>query len=81
MAMAEFMRDGHYMRHLRRMKRIYAGRGQALMTALESRGFDAYPAGLAVVVRLADGADDKRIARESYAYGIAPAPLSIWYCS
>ncbi|MCX5544790.1 PLP-dependent aminotransferase family protein [Paraburkholderia sp. CNPSo 3076] len=81
MAMAEFMRDGHYMRHLRRMKRIYAGRSQALMTALESRGFDAYPAGLAVVVRLADGADDKRIARESYAYGIAPAPLSVWYCS
>lgn len=34
-----------------------------------------------MVVRLSDGADDKTIAREAYAYGLAPAPLSIWYCS
>lgn len=81
MATAEFMRDGHYMRHLRRMKRIYAARSHALLAELESREFEAYPAGLAVVVRLPDDADDKRIAREAYAYGIAPAPLSGWYCS
>jgi DNA-binding transcriptional MocR family regulator len=31
MATAEFMRDGHYMRHLRRMKRIYAARSDALL--------------------------------------------------
>jgi GntR family transcriptional regulator/MocR family aminotransferase len=81
MATAEFMRDGHYMRHLRRMKRIYAARSDAVLAALGARGFHAYPAGLAVVVRLPDGADDKRIAREAYAYGLAPAPLSGWYCS
>lgn len=81
MATAEFMRDGHYMRHLRRMKRIYAGRSNALLTALETKGFEAYPAGLAVVLKLADGADDKTIAREAFAYGLAPAPLSGWYCS
>ncbi|BDB24529.1 transcriptional regulator [Cupriavidus sp. TA19] len=81
MATAEFMRDGHYIRHLRRMKRIYAGRSQALLAAVRSRGFHAYAAGLAVVARLPDGADDKRIAREAYAYGLAPAPLSGWYCS
>ncbi|MEM5427975.1 PLP-dependent aminotransferase family protein [Cupriavidus oxalaticus] len=81
MATAEFMRDGHYMRHLRRMKRIYAARSDAVLAALSARGFHAYPAGLAVVARLPDGADDKRIAREAYAYGLAPAPLSGWYCS
>ncbi|MCY1339778.1 hypothetical protein D9M68_281940 [compost metagenome] len=81
MATAEFMRDGHYMRHLRRMKRVYAARSLALLAALDSRGFEAYPAGLAVVMRLPDDADDKRIAREAYDYGLAPAPLSGWYCS
>lgn len=81
MATAEFMRDGHYMRHLRRMKRVYAARSDALLAALGARGFQAYPAGLAIVVRLPDGADDKRIAREAYACGLAPAPLSGWYCS
>ncbi|MGB3289332.1 MAG: PLP-dependent aminotransferase family protein [Burkholderiaceae bacterium] len=81
MATAEFMREGHYMRHLRRMKRIYAGRSQALLSAMQAHGFDAYLAGLALVVRLPDGVDDKAIAQEAYAYGLAPAPLSIWYCS
>jgi GntR family transcriptional regulator/MocR family aminotransferase len=33
------------------------------------------------VLRLADGVDDKTIAREAYAYGLAPAPLSRWYCT
>lgn len=81
MATAEFMRDGHYMRHLRRMKRIYAGRSNALLAALEAKGLEVYPSGLAVVVRLADGVDDRAIAREAYAYGLAPAPLSRWYCT
>lgn len=81
MATAEFMRDGHYLRHLRRMKRIYAARSQTLLAALEARQVHAYPAGLAVVVQLADGADDRRIAREAYAYGMAPAPLSAFYCA
>lgn len=80
-ATVDFMRDGHYMRHLRRMKRIYAGRSNALLSVLDAKGIEAYPAGLAVVVKLPDGADDKRIAQEAYAYGLAPAPLSIWYCS
>lgn len=80
-ATAEFMRDGHYLRHLRRMKRVYTQRSQTLLDALAARQFHAYAAGLAVIVQLPDGADDKRIAREAYAYGLAPAPLSPMYCS
>lgn len=78
-ATTEFMRDGHYLRHLRRMKRIYAARSSALLAHLEAEGLRGYAAGLAVVLQLPDGADDKAIAREAYAYGMAPAPLSIWY--
>lgn len=81
MATAEFMRDGHYMRHLRRMKRVYSSRSDALLSVLQRAGFDVYQAGLAVVINLADGADDVTIAREAYAYGLAPSPLSGWYCS
>lgn len=80
-ATTEFMRDGHYLRHLRRMKRVYAARSSALLANLEAAGLQGYPAGLAVVLRLPDGADDKAIAREAYAYGMAPAPLSVWYTS
>jgi GntR family transcriptional regulator/MocR family aminotransferase len=78
-ATTEFMRDGHYLRHLRRMKRVYAARTSALLTNLQAHGLHAYSAGLAVVVQLPDGANDKAVAREAYAYGMAPAPLSIWY--
>ncbi|WP_398464900.1 PLP-dependent aminotransferase family protein [Tardiphaga sp.] len=35
-ALAEFMRQGHLLRHLRRMRKIYAERQQALMTAITS---------------------------------------------
>ncbi|MFP3556186.1 PLP-dependent aminotransferase family protein [Paraburkholderia sp. SIMBA_049] len=80
MATAEFMLDGHYMRYLRRMKRIYAGRSDALLATLQTKGFDVYAVGLSVVLSLADGTDDTTIAREAYAYGLAPAPLSRWYC-
>jgi GntR family transcriptional regulator/MocR family aminotransferase len=80
-ATTEFMRDGHYLRHLRRMKRIYAARSHALLANLKAQGLHGYPAGLAVVVQLPDGADDKAVAREAYAYGMAPAPLSPFFSS
>ena len=79
-ATAAFMRDGHYMRHLRRMKRIYAARSQALQAALRARGYPVQPAGLGVVVWLPASACDTRIAREALAFGLAPAPLSTWFC-
>ena len=34
LALAEFMRDGHLLRHLRKMRRVYAARRQALMDAI-----------------------------------------------
>jgi GntR family transcriptional regulator/MocR family aminotransferase len=61
------------------MKRVYAARSSALLANLQAQGLHGYAAGLAVVVQLPDGADDKAVAREAYAYGLAPAPLSIWF--
>jgi GntR family transcriptional regulator/MocR family aminotransferase len=78
-ATAELMRDGHYLRHLRKMKRVYALRRDALQASLKQLGIIAYPAGLSMVVQLPGSADDTLIAREAAAFGLAPAPLSPWY--
>lgn len=81
LATAAFMRDGHYMRHLRRTKRIYAMQGEALLKCLRSHTMDVVIAGLGVLLRLPDGAPDLAIAREALPFGLAPTPLSIWHAS
>jgi len=80
-ATSQFMREGHYMRHLRRTKRIYAQRRDALTSCLESHGCRTSVAGLAVLLHLPAGAADHAIAEEALAFGIAPSPLSNWYVS
>src|SRR4051812_22412740 len=81
LATAAFMRDGHYLRHLRRTKRVYATQGELLLKCLRPRTKDAMIAGLAVLLRLPDGAPDISIARETLPFGLAPTPLSIWHAS
>ncbi|MGY3697734.1 GntR family transcriptional regulator/MocR family aminotransferase [Bradyrhizobium sp. USDA 3240] len=76
---AEFMRDGHYIRHLRRTKRTHGERRDALTAALRPWSNDVRVAGLAVMLALPDNADDIAIARQVLAHGLAPAPLSPWY--
>jgi GntR family transcriptional regulator/MocR family aminotransferase len=81
LATAEFMRDGHYLRHLRRTKRAYAAQGDALLKCLRSRTKNVTIAGLAAVLHLPHGASDLSIAREAASFGLAPTPLSLWYAS
>jgi GntR family transcriptional regulator/MocR family aminotransferase len=80
-ATAEFMREGHYMRHLRRTKRIYAQRSDALTSCLESHGCRTSAAGLIVLLHLPAGVADTAIANEAVAFGLGPSPLSLWYLS
>jgi len=81
LATAEFMRDGHYIRHLRHTKRVYAAQGDALLKYLRARAENVTISGLAAVLRLQDGASDLSIARESASFGLAPTPLSLWHAS
>ena len=81
LATAQFMRDGHYLRHLRRTKRAYAAQGEALLKCLSSRTKNVTIAGLAAVLQLPDGASDLSIARQAASFGLAPTPLSLWYAS
>lgn len=82
-AVAEFLRDGHYLRHLRRMKRLYAARREALLRCLGELAPNSMTirptAGLAVMVLLPASVSDVEIAARALAFGLAPAPLSAWY--
>lgn len=80
LALAEFLRDGHYLRHLRRMKRLYAARRDALVARLAGMPGVAV-AGLAVMLALPPGSDDTAIARRARTQGLAPGALSVWYAS
>lgn len=78
-AVAEFIRDGHYLRHLRRMKKLYVARRDRMKATFN----DATPvetmAGLAVLLRLPASAKDVDIATQATALDMAPRPLSLWY--
>lgn len=83
LAAAEFISEGHYLRHLRRTKRAYAAQRDALLQSLERRADEiaATTAGLAVLLRFNAIVPDITIVREMLAFGLAPAPLSVWYAS
>jgi GntR family transcriptional regulator/MocR family aminotransferase len=82
-AVAEFLRDGHYLRHLRHMKRLYAARREALLRSLGEMAPDSIKiqaaGGLAVVILLPRSASDADIAARALAFNLAPAPMSAWY--
>jgi GntR family transcriptional regulator/MocR family aminotransferase len=82
-AAAEFLREGHYLRHLRRMKRLYATRREVLLGCLSEVASDTLKveatAGLAVVTLLPSAVSDVDVALRALSFGLAPAPLSPWY--
>jgi GntR family transcriptional regulator/MocR family aminotransferase len=81
-AVAEFLREGHYLRHLRRMKRLYAARRETLLRCLREMASDSIKvqatAGLAVVTLLPEFISDVDIALRALQFGLSPAPLSPW---
>jgi GntR family transcriptional regulator / MocR family aminotransferase len=81
-AVAEFLREGHYLRHLRRMKRLYAARRETLLRCLGEMASDSIKvqatAGLAVVTFLPEFLSDVDIASRALQFGLSPSPLSSW---
>ncbi|KQV42622.1 PLP-dependent aminotransferase family protein [Massilia sp. Root335] len=82
-AVADFLQEGHYLRHLRRMKRLYAARRAALLHCLRAEAGGAIAvqatAGMAVVTRLPAGVSDVAVAARALRAGMAPVPLSPWH--
>jgi GntR family transcriptional regulator/MocR family aminotransferase len=83
-ALAEFIAEGHFARHLRRMRAVYAERRRALVSALareigESVQVVGEQAGMHLVALLPPGTDDRLVAVRAARRGISAAPLSSCY--
>jgi GntR family transcriptional regulator/MocR family aminotransferase len=78
---ADFIAEGHFARHVRRMRTLYAARQEALVRAArrELGGFvevEPSEAGLHLLGWLADGLDDQEVSAAAGAAGIEAPPLS-----
>jgi GntR family transcriptional regulator/MocR family aminotransferase len=78
-AVAQMLAEGHYLRHLRNMKRLYADRLSGLHRALAADFPLETVAGPIALLRLPSGVDDLALARRAPELGIAPSPLSPWF--
>jgi GntR family transcriptional regulator/MocR family aminotransferase len=82
--MAEFIREGHFARHIRRMRPIYAARRRALAAAVERElGNRATilgdAAGMHLTVLLRDPCDDRAVAAEAARRSLYVSALSDSY--
>jgi len=83
-ALAEFLRGGHFARHLRRMRSAYLERRDALLHGLarhcaEFLKIHNSDAGLHVTALLRDGIDDQDVVARLGRRGLAAIPLSTSY--
>ena len=81
---AEFMEQGLYAKHVRKMQTIYAERHQILRTEIESKlpgvlAAKPSPGGTFTVVTLVGGLDDVAVAKALAEAGIESSPLSPTY--
>ena len=82
-ALADFICQGHFARHIRKMRALYAERGQALLNAgkreleglLEIQRSDA---GMHLIGRLPEGMDDRAASSAASAAGVEVTPLSAY---
>jgi GntR family transcriptional regulator / MocR family aminotransferase len=81
----EFMQQGHFGRHMRRMRRLYAERKHSLIAALQAQfgaalRLDRSGTGLHLIAHLRAGADDAAFARAAHAAGLGAHALSAGPC-
>ncbi len=82
--LAQFIQEGHFEAHLRRMRRVYRARRTALLEALARElGNLAEPgpneAGLYLLVRLAPGIDEGAVAQRAAKLGVAVYSAEPYY--
>jgi GntR family transcriptional regulator / MocR family aminotransferase len=82
--MTDFIREGHFARHIRRMRMLYMERRSELVKAIRAQMGDGIEvvgdqAGMHLVVLLPAGADDVAVSRKAAQRGICAMPLSACY--
>ncbi|MFG6202528.1 PLP-dependent aminotransferase family protein [Nonomuraea sp. JJY05] len=80
-ALTDFIADGHFARHVRRMRALYAGRGAALVQAARQEldgllSVTPAHAGMHVIGWLPQDRDDRAAARQAAAYDVDVQSLS-----
>ncbi|WP_312439253.1 PLP-dependent aminotransferase family protein, partial [Achromobacter sp.] len=81
LAVMEFLSNGHFLRHLRQMKALYAERRNLALTHVNRLLPGTLAAGLGVIAPLPQIADDITVVRIARAHGLAPSALSAWHLS
>ena len=85
MVLHKFMAQGHFERHVRRMRVLYSKRREALIAALNCTANGIMPsvttsnAGLHLIGWLRGSMSDKRASRRLEEHGIVAPPLSFYY--
>jgi|SRR5580704_7304346 GntR family transcriptional regulator/MocR family aminotransferase len=82
--MTDFIREGHFARHIRRMRTLYAERRAALVVALRDNFGEAVEvvgseAGMHLVALLPRDINDVAVSKKAAAKGISAMPLSMCY--
>jgi GntR family transcriptional regulator/MocR family aminotransferase len=81
---ATFIRDGHFARHLKKMRSLYAQRRTLLIDALheqlrEDLQVDQQAGGMHLIGHLPAAYDDEQVAAHARILGLAVVPLSVCY--
>jgi GntR family transcriptional regulator/MocR family aminotransferase len=80
-ALTEFISEGHFARHIRRMRMLYADRREALVTEIQTQMGESLEvmgteAGMHLVTMLPPSINDVAISRQAAQRGISAMPLS-----
>jgi GntR family transcriptional regulator / MocR family aminotransferase len=83
-AMTDFIRDGHFARHIRKMRMLYLERRTALVEGIQSQMNDKLEvigaeAGMHMVALLPPGVSDVALSKKAAEMGISAMPLSSCY--
>ncbi len=82
--LADFIDQGHFASHLRRMRMVYEARRNALIESVKAEldgGLELSPAeaGIQLIGWLPEGVDDNAVSRAAEARGVSVVPLSFYY--
>src|SRR4029077_18586323 len=84
LAVADFLLQGHFARHLGRMRSLYRVRRDALIAALDEHAADVLTigndnTGMHLVASLPTGVDDQQVVRQAAEHRLYPRALSTCY--